>query len=78
MKKDITRAGIVAAGIEAAWEDVAVSFDRFCLTAGVATMAEMMERDAASCAGRVMSATEIGAAIAGGAPWANSASTVGT
>jgi hypothetical protein len=28
MKKDITPAGIVAAGIEAAWEDVAVSFDR--------------------------------------------------
>jgi putative transposase len=51
MKKDITPTGIVAAGIEAAWEDVAVSFDRFCLTAGVATMAEMMERDAAELCG---------------------------
>jgi hypothetical protein len=51
MKKDITPAGIVAAGIEAVWEDVAVSFDRFCLTAGVATLAEMMERDAAELCG---------------------------
>jgi hypothetical protein len=39
MKKHITPAGLVAAGIETAWEDVALSFDRFCLTAGVATPA---------------------------------------
>ena len=51
MKKDITPAGIVATGIEAAWENVAVSFERFCLTAGVATLAQMMERDAASLCG---------------------------
>jgi putative transposase len=51
MKKDITPAGIVTTGIEAAWENVAVSFERFCLTAGVATLAEMMERDAAMLCG---------------------------
>jgi putative transposase len=51
MKKTITRAGAVAAGMEAAWEDVAVSFERFCLTAGIVTLAEMMERDAAELCG---------------------------
>jgi putative transposase len=51
MKKDITPAGIVATGIEAAWENVVVSFERFCLTAGVETLAEMMERDAVELCG---------------------------
>jgi transposase-like protein len=51
MKKDSTSAGIVASGIERAWEDAAASFERFCLTAGVATLAEMMERDAAEVCG---------------------------
>jgi putative transposase len=51
MKKDITSAGVVAAGIEAAWENVTASFERFCLTAGVATLAEMMERDAVELCG---------------------------
>jgi putative transposase len=51
MKKDITCAGVVAAGIEAAWENVTASFERFCLTAGVATLAEMMERDAVELCG---------------------------
>ena len=51
MKKDITSAGLVAAGLEAAWENVTASFERFCLTAGVATVAEMMERDAADLCG---------------------------
>jgi transposase-like protein len=51
MKKDSTSAGIVASGIERAWEAAAASFERFCLTAGVATLAEMMERDAADVCG---------------------------
>jgi putative transposase len=51
MKKDITPAGVVAAGIEAAWENVSASFERFCLTAGVATLVEMMERDAVELCG---------------------------
>jgi len=51
MKKGSTSAGIVASGIERAWEDVAASFERFCLTAGIATLAELMERDAAEVCG---------------------------
>ena len=31
--------------IEAAWENVTASFERFCLAAGVAPLAEMMECD---------------------------------
>ncbi len=46
MKRHSTSAGIVASGLEVAWESVAVSFERFCLTAGIATLSEMMERDA--------------------------------
>ena len=52
MTKDSTSAGIVASGIETAWENVAASFERFCLTAGVATLAEMMEQDAVALCGR--------------------------
>jgi putative transposase len=51
MRKDITPAENVAAGIEVAWENVAVSFERFCLTAGVAALIEMMERDATEMCG---------------------------
>src|SRR6266851_5162240 len=51
MKKDSIPAGIVASGLEAAWEDVGASFERFCLAAGMATLAEMMERDAARLCG---------------------------
>jgi putative transposase len=51
MKRDSTLAGIVAAGLERGWEDVTASFERFCLTAGIATLAEMMERDATELCG---------------------------
>jgi putative transposase len=51
MKKDIIPAGNVVAGVEAAWENVAASFERFCLTAGVATLVDMMERDTAELCG---------------------------
>jgi putative transposase len=51
MKKDSRSAGIVASGIERAWEDAAASFERFCLTAGVVTLAEMLEQDAAEVCG---------------------------
>ena len=33
--------------VEEAWQQVAASFDRFCLTAGVAALTDMMEQDAA-------------------------------
>jgi putative transposase len=32
--------------VESAWDDVAASFDRFCLTAGIASLAQMMGEDA--------------------------------
>jgi len=52
MGKSITPTGVVPAAIvDEAWHQVAVSFERFCLTAGVATLAEMMEKDAAGLCG---------------------------
>ena len=51
MKKDITLAPAVASGVEEAWRDIGASFERFCLTAGIATLADMMERDAADLCG---------------------------
>ncbi len=51
MKRDSISAGIVASGLEEAWENVAVSFERFCLTAGIATPSEMMEQDAVDLCG---------------------------
>jgi len=51
MKRDSTSAGIVASGLEEAWENVAISFERFCLTAAIATLSEMMEQDAVDLCG---------------------------
>ena len=51
MKKGIIPAGSVASGIEMAWENVTASFERFCLTAGIATLSEMMEQDAVELCG---------------------------
>jgi len=51
MKKDSIPAGVVASGIETAWENVTASFERFCLTAGIATLTEMMEQDAVELCG---------------------------
>jgi transposase-like protein len=53
MKKSTTAAAIDAAAIvEDAWQEVGASFERFCLTAGIATLAGMMEEDAAQLCGR--------------------------
>ena len=47
MKKTITtRAGDATTMVEAAWQIVGESFDRFCLTAGIATLSRMMTEDA--------------------------------
>ena len=47
MKKSSTLAGVVSETIvEEAWQQVGASFERFCLTAGIATLAGMMEGDA--------------------------------
>src|SRR5271165_1476778 len=52
MKKYTTAAEVVPAAIvEEAWQQVGASFERFCLTAGIATLAGMMERDAAGLCG---------------------------
>ncbi|OYW62188.1 MAG: hypothetical protein B7X99_11010 [Rhizobiales bacterium 17-65-6] len=51
MKKATTSAGVVPAAIvDEAWQEVGASFDRFCLTAGLATLAAMMDEDALSLA----------------------------
>src|SRR3954471_2103102 len=52
MKKDITRSAAVASGVEEAWQDVSGSFERFCVTAGIARLTDMMERDAAESCGQ--------------------------
>jgi putative transposase len=52
MDKSTTPAGVVpAAMIEEAWQQVGASFERFCLTAGIATLAGMMEGDASRLCG---------------------------
>jgi putative transposase len=52
MEKSTTPAGIGPATIvEEAWQQVGTSFERFCLTAGIATLAGMMEEDAARLCG---------------------------
>jgi transposase-like protein len=52
MEKSTTPAGVVPAAIvEEAWQQVGASFERFCLTAGIATLAGMMEGDAARLCG---------------------------
>ncbi len=52
MGKSSTAAGVVPAAIvEVAWQQVGASFERFCLTAGIATLAGMMEADAARLCG---------------------------
>jgi putative transposase len=52
MEKSTTEAGVVPAAIvEEAWQQVGASFERFCLTAGIATLAGIMETDAARLCG---------------------------
>ena len=54
MKKNSRSSAVKAtAHLTEAWEAVQASFERFCLTAGVATLTNMMEQDtAALCGGR--------------------------
>ena len=58
-----------------AWDAVSVSFDRFCLTAGIEALGTMMEKDAEEACGLAMLAAMAGAVIAGAEPRARSAST---
>src|ERR1700688_4533401 len=63
-----------------AWDAVSVSFDRFCLTAGIEELGTMMEQDAEQACGarHARSDGRRGAAIAGAEPRARSASTPAT
>jgi transposase-like protein len=52
MKEFTTSAAVgPAAIVEEAWQEVGASFERFCLTAGIATLATMMEEDATRLCG---------------------------
>jgi putative transposase len=52
MKEFTTSAAVVPVAIvEEAWQAVGASFERFCLTAGIATLATMMEEDAVRLCG---------------------------
>jgi putative transposase len=52
MNKSTTLTGVgPAAIVEEAWQQVGASFERFCLTAGIATLAGMMEGDTARLCG---------------------------
>src|SRR5512144_153535 len=52
MKDSTTSAAVVPVAIvEEAWQEVGASFERFCLTAGIPTLANMMEEDAARLCG---------------------------
>jgi hypothetical protein len=47
MKRNITTpAPDATALVEGAWQDVGASFERFCLTTGIATLCRMMKEDA--------------------------------
>ena len=75
MKESTTSAAVVPAAIvEEAWQEVGASFERFCLTAGIATLAHMMEEDAARLAAPVMAVPRARQGTAGGRPRARSAS----
>jgi transposase-like protein len=52
MKKSTTTPTVVPAAIvKDAWQEVGASFERFCLTAGIATLTQMMEQDATELCG---------------------------
>jgi putative transposase len=52
MKKPTTLTAVVPpANVAEAWQEVAASFDRFCLTAGLEALSSMMEDDAAELCG---------------------------
>ena len=61
--------------VDKAWDAVSVSFDRFCLTAGIEALGTMMEQDAEQACGARHAAAMAGAVIAGAEPRARSAST---
>src|SRR6516164_5825163 len=76
MEKSTTPAGgFPAAIVEEAWQQVGASFERFWLTAGIATLAGMMEGTRLGCAGSVIAAMTARMGIVGGGPRESWAST---
>ena len=75
MKEPTTSAAVVrAAIIEAAWQEVGARFEYFCLAAGIATLATMMEEDAARLRGPRYGRTRARQGTAGERPRERSAS----
>ena len=53
-------------GLEAAWQDVDISFDRFCLVAGIGAMEQVLREDAQRLTGpRATAAAETASATDG-------------
>jgi len=75
MKRNTTvAAGVDASAlVEEAFQEVGASFERFCLTAGIATLQGMLEEDAARLCGPPHAAIRSGRAIAGAGRGASSA-----
>jgi hypothetical protein len=61
--------------LETAWQDVDSSFERFCLTAGIGAIEQMLCEDAQQLAGRIIVA-EAALATAGAGPREKSVSMV--
>jgi len=79
MKKAITPLTAFAAdrngAVDKAWDAVSVSFDRFCLTAGIEALGTMMEQDAEQACGLAMPQRWPARSPLGAEPRARSAST---
>ena len=72
MKRDSISVELVASGLEVTWENVAVSSERFCLTACILTLLEMMEQAATDPSRfRRAAGALVDVAIAGAAPSAS-------
>src|SRR4029077_18637528 len=62
--------------LETAWQDVDSSFERFCLTAGIGAIEQMLCDDAQQLAGGRIIVAEAASATAGAGPRARSVSMV--
>ena len=62
--------------LETAWQDVDSSFERFCLTAGIGAIEQMLCEDARQLAGAPHHRAEAGSATAGAGPRERSVSMV--
>jgi hypothetical protein len=62
--------------LETAWQDVGGSFERFCLTAGIGAIEQMLWRTHGNSPARVIAAAEVVLVIAGAGPRARLASMV--